>query len=105
VPSVSPSRDATLAPTLVQTLEEVLADEPTSRRRVLELFALLEPLEAVRVWKPFYDELEALAARAHALGTSVHAVRRSTPGKDPGQRGYGWDCGCRDQSTSMLRSC
>ena len=84
VPSVSTSRDATLAPTLVHTLEEVIADEPTSRRHVLELFALLEPLEAVRAWKPFYDALEALGARAHALGTSVHAVRRSTPGKDPG---------------------
>ena len=82
VPSVSTSRDAILAPTLVHTLEQVLADEPTIQRRVLELFALLEPLEAVRVWKPFYDELEALAARAHALGTSVHAVRRSTPKKD-----------------------
>ncbi len=84
VPSVSTSRDAILAPTLVHTLEEALADEPTSRRHVLELFALLEPLEAVRAWKPFYDELEALAARAQAHGTSVHAVRRSTPGKDAG---------------------
>jgi len=83
-PGASTSRAETLAPTLVRILEETLTDEPTIRRRVLGLFGRLEPLEAVRAWKPFYDELDALAARAHALGTSVHAVRRSNPGKDPG---------------------
>ncbi len=83
VPRVSLPREAILAPTLVNALREVLGDEPATQKRVLELFASLEPLEAARSWKPFYDELDALAVRAHALGTSVHAVKRSTTGKSP----------------------
>lgn len=82
VPSASlPHEEAPLAPTLVNALREVIGDEQATQKRVLELFARLEPLEAARSWKPFYDELDALAVRAHALGTSVHAVKRSATAK------------------------
>jgi hypothetical protein len=83
VPSVSVPREAILAPTLVTALGEILGDEPATQKRVLELLASLEPLEAARSWKPFYEELGALGTRAHALGTSVHAVKRSANGKSP----------------------
>jgi hypothetical protein len=82
VPSTVLPHEAILAPTLVEALRAVLEHEPAIQKRVLELFARLEPLEAARSWKPFYDELDALAARAHSLGTSVHAVRRSATGKN-----------------------
>jgi hypothetical protein len=77
LPQLVMPKTHTLGDALSEWIPRLLEVDPPTQKRMLVLFDLLQPMDAVSQWAVFWHTLSDLDGRARALGASLQALSRS----------------------------